>query len=139
MSVIKVDIVSAEGKIHQGEALLVAAPAEMGEVGIAPRHAPLLTQLRPGEVRVNTPEGETLHFFVGGGVLEVQPDLVTILADTAMRGADADEAAAIEAKRRAEEAMQNASSEMDLAKAQSDLVEAAARMEFVKKMKGASH
>lgn len=135
MHKLHVDIVSVEGHIHSGDAQLVVAPAEMGEVGIAPRHAPLLTQLRPGEVRVNTPDGQTLRFFVGGGMLEVQPDQVTILADSALRGADADEAAAVESKRQAEEAMQSASSEMDLSRAQADLVEAAARLEFVRKIK----
>lgn len=139
MQNIHVDIVSVEGHIHSGEARLVVAPAEMGEVGIAPRHAPLLTQLRAGEVRVNTPDGQTLRFFVGGGMLEVQPYQVTILADSALRGADADEVAAVEAKRQAEDAMKNAASEMDLARAQADLVEAAARLEFVRKIKGNAH
>lgn len=114
---------------------MVFAPAEMGEVGIAPRHTPLLTRLKPGEVRVKTPAGEELRFFVGGGILEVQPRLVTILADTALRAKDADEAGAAEAKRQAELALAGAKTEMDLAKAQASLVEAAARLEFVKKLK----
>jgi F-type H+-transporting ATPase subunit epsilon len=130
-----VDIVAAEGDIHHGEAQMVFAPAEMGEVGIAPRHAPLLTRLKPGEVRVKTETGEELRFFVGGGILEVQPKLVTILADTALRAKDADEAAAADAKRQAETALAGAKTEMDLAKAQASLVEAAARLEFVKKLK----
>lgn len=134
MTELKVDIVSAEGNIHQGEAAMVFAPAEMGEVGIAPRHAPLLTRLKPGEVRVKTPNGEELQFFVGGGILEVQPHLVTVLADTAIRGEDADMEAAEAAKLRAEEALKGASSETDLAKAQAELTEAAARFEFVKKL-----
>lgn len=135
MANLHVDIVSAEGDIHHGEATMVFAPAEMGEVGIAPRHTPLLTRLKPGEVRVRTPAGEELRFFVGGGILEVQPRLVTILADTALRAKDADEAAAAEAKRQAELALAGAKTEMDLAKAQASLVEAAARLEFVKKLK----
>lgn len=135
---LQVDIVSAEGQIHYGPAAMVFAPAEMGEVGIAPRHAPLLTRLKPGEVRVQTPAGEELRFFVGGGILEVQPRLVTILADTALREKDADEAAATEAKRQAEAALAGARTEVDLAKAQSSLVEAAARLEFVKKLRDTS-
>lgn len=135
MATLHVDIVSAEGHIHHGEAQMVFAPAEMGEVGIAPRHTPLLTRLRPGEVRVKTAQGEELSFFVSGGLLEVQPRLVTVLADTALRAKDADEAAAAEAKRKAEAALAGAKTEMDLAKAQTELVEAAARLEFVQKLK----
>lgn len=135
MADLRVDIVSAEGNIHQGEAAMVFAPAEMGEVGIAPRHAPLLTRLKPGEVRVTTPEGENLQFFVGGGILEVQPHLVTVLADTAIRAKDADEAAAAAAKASAEEKLANAAGEMDMAKAQAELAEAAARLQFVQKLK----
>jgi F-type H+-transporting ATPase subunit epsilon len=138
-STLHVDIVSAEGDIHHGEAQMVFAPAEMGEVGIAPRHAPLLTRLKPGEVRVKTESGEELRFFVGGGILEIQPTLVTILADTALREKDADEAAAADAKRQAEAALAGARTEMDLAKAQASLVEAAARLEFVKKIKNVTH
>ena len=108
MSTIHVDIVSAEGEIYSGEAGMVYAPAKLGDVGIAPRHAPLLTELRPGGVRVQPAEGgEELYFYVSGGVLEVQPHLVTVLTDTALRARDIDEAAALEAKRRAEEALQN--------------------------------
>ena len=135
MPALHVDIVSAEGHIHSGEAQMVFAPAEMGEVGIAPRHAPLLTRLTPGAVRVKTPSGEELQFFVGGGILEIQPYLVTVLADTALRAKDADEAAALAAKQSAEEKLAGAQSEMDLAKAQSELIEAAARLQFVKKLK----
>src|SRR5690349_1500434 len=98
-----VDIVSAEGNIHSGDAQMVFAPAEMGEVGIAPRHAPLLTRLKPGTVRVQDVDGTEQQFFVGGGILEVQPYLVTVLADTALRAKDADEAAAAKAKQSAEE------------------------------------
>ncbi len=135
MSQLHVDIVSAEGHIHSGEAAMVFAPAELGEVGIAPKHSPLLTRLKPGEVRVKTADGEQLYFFVSGGLLEVQPHLVTVMADTALRAKDADEAAAADAKRAAEEAVENAKGEMDLARAQAELVEAAARLHFVKKLK----
>ena len=135
MAEIQLDIVAAEGEIHSGKAVMVVAPATMGEVGIAPRHAPLLTALKPGEMRVETPEGEQLRFFVGGGVLEVQPDRITVLADTALRGEDADEAAAAEAKKAAEKAMEGASEESDLARAQAELAEATARLEFVRKLK----
>ncbi|MES0873147.1 F0F1 ATP synthase subunit epsilon [Sinimarinibacterium thermocellulolyticum] len=135
MANIHVDIVSAEGHIHSGEAQMVFAPAEMGEVGIAPRHAPLLTRLKPGTVRVQQPGAEALEFFVGGGILEVQPYLVTVLADTALRAKDADEAAALAAKQAAEERLAGAKSEMDLARAQAELVEAAARLQFVQKLK----
>ena len=135
MSQLHVDIVSAEGHIHSGEAAMVFAPAELGEVGIAPKHSPLLTRLKPGEVRVKTADGEQLYFFVSGGLLEGQPHLVTVMADTALRAKDADEAAAADAKRAAEEAVENAKGEMDLARAQAELVEAAARLHFVKKLK----
>ena len=138
MANIHIDIVSAEGAIHSGEATMVFAPAEMGEVGIAPRHAPLLTRLKPGTVRVKTPDGQELQFFVGGGILEIQPYLVTVLADTAMRAKDADEAAALAAKQAAEEKLAGAKADIDLARAQAELIEAAARLEFVKKIKGGS-
>jgi F-type H+-transporting ATPase subunit epsilon len=139
MATLKVDIVSAEGHIHHGEAAMVFAPAEMGEVGIAPRHAPLLTRLKPGEVRVKSADGSEQQFFVSGGILEVQPSLVTVLADTALRAKDADEAAAIEAKRRAEEAMSNAKSDIDMARAQAELAQAAALVQFLQKIKKGSH
>lgn len=131
----EVDIVSAEGQIHHGPATMVIAPAEMGDVGIAPRHTPLLTRLKPGTVRVQIEGGEELQFFVGGGILEVQPYLVTVLADTAMRAKDADEAAAAKAKQDAEDRLASAGSEIDLAKAQAELIEAAARLQFVKNLK----
>jgi F-type H+-transporting ATPase subunit epsilon len=135
MANIHVDIVSAEGHIHSGEAQMVFAPAEMGDVGIAPRHAPLLTRLKPGTVRVQQPGGEELEFFVGGGILEIQPYLVTVLADTALRAKDADEAAALAAKQAAEEKLAGAKDEMDLARAQAEIIEAAARLQFVQKLK----
>ena len=135
MTTIHVDIVSAEGHIHHGEAAMVFVPAAEGEVGIAPRHAPLLTTMKPGTVRVQTPQGEELSFFVGGGILEVQPHLVTVLADTALRAKDADETAALKAKQDAEAKLAGAKGEMDLKQAQQELIEAAARLEFVKKLK----
>ncbi len=132
---LKVDIVSAEGEIYAGKASMVFAPAEEGEVGIAPRHAPLLTRLKPGVVRVQL-EGEEQEFFVSGGLLEVQPSLVTVMADTAERAHDIDEAAAAEAKKRAEEALSQAGSDIDLARAQAELAEAAARLHLVTKLRG---
>ena len=127
MSVIHVHIVSAEGEIYSGDAAMVFAPAKLGDVGIAPRHAPMLTSLRPGEVRVQPADGgEEQFFFVSGGMLEIQPHLVTILADTAIRAHDLDEAAALEAKKRAEELIADHLDEVDLAVARSQLIEAAA-------------
>ena len=139
MTTIHVDIVSAEGHIHHGEAAMVFAPAGQGEVGIAPRHAPLLTTLRPGTLRVQTPSGEMLQFFVGGGILEVQPKLVTVLADTALRAKDADATAAAKAKAEAEAKLAGAKTEMDRKLAQQELVEAAARYEFVQKLQSPAH
>jgi F-type H+-transporting ATPase subunit epsilon len=136
MATIRVDIVSAEGEIHSGEATMVFAPAKMGEVGIAPRHAPLLTALNPGEVRVQTVEGKEESFYITGGMLEVQPHLVTVLADTALRGDQLDEAAALAAKQAAEEALKGVSSETDLKRAQAELVEAEARFRAAQKLKG---
>ena len=139
MANLHIDIVAAEGHIFSGEAVMVFAPAAMGEVGIAPRHAPLLTTLKPGAVRVQKADGTELPFFVGGGILEVQPHLVTVLADSAMRGEDADEAAAAAAKQDAESKLAGATSQMDMAKAQAELIEAAARLEFVKNLKTKTH
>ena len=136
MATIQVDIVSAEGEIHSGEALMVFAPASMGEVGIAPRHAPMLTTLRPGEVRVQDTEGNEETIYVTGGMLEVQPNQVTILADTALRGDQLDEAAALEAQRQAEEALRGAATETDVARAQAELAEARARYRAAEKLKG---
>jgi F-type H+-transporting ATPase subunit epsilon len=133
---IHVDIVSAEGEIFSGEAAMVFAPARMGDVGIAPRHAPLLTQLRPGEVRVETVEGEEKFFYVTGGVLEVQPHLVTVLADSALRADQLDEEAAFAARERAREALEGGAGEIDLAQAQAELVEAEARYRAAQKLKG---
>jgi F-type H+-transporting ATPase subunit epsilon len=137
---IHVDIVSAEGEIYSGLAEMVHAPAEMGEVGIAPRHTPLVTRLRPGDIRVDEGGGkELLHFYVSGGMLEVQPHLVTVLADTAIRAADLDESAALEAKQRAEDALAGKLAEFEYAKAQAELAEAVAQLralEKVRKRKG---
>ena len=136
MATIHVDIVSADGEIYSGDAGMVFAPAKMGDVGIAPRHAPLLTELRAGAVRVQPPDGgEELHFYVSGGVLEVQPHLVTVLADTAMRARDIDEAAALEAKNRAEEALRNREAAIDYARAQAELAEAAARLRALEQLR----
>ncbi|WP_428100555.1 F0F1 ATP synthase subunit epsilon [Candidatus Rariloculus sp.] len=133
---IHVDIVSAEGDIYSGEADWVFAPGKLGELGIAPRHAPLLTELKPGEVRVETTDGEEMFFFVTGGVLEVQPHLVTVLADSAVRGDDLDEAAALEARERAREMLAGRRDEIDIAQAQAELVEAEARYHAAQKLKG---
>lgn len=136
MSTIQVDIVSAEGEIHKGEAVMVFAPARMGEVGIAPRHAPMLTALKPGEVRVQDAEGKERSFYVTGGMLEVQPNQVIILADTALRGDQLDAAAALAAQKEAEAALKGASEETDLARAQAELEEAQARYRAAQKLKG---
>ena len=136
MNTIKVDIVSAEGEIHSGDATMVFAPASMGEVGIAPRHAPMLTTLRPGEVRVQDAEGNEETIYITGGMLEIQPRQVTILADTALRGDQLDEAAALEAQRQAEEALRGASEETDVARATAELAEARARYRAAQKLKG---
>ena len=136
MATIQVDIVSAEGEIHSGEAKMVFAPAAMGEVGIAPRHAPLLSPLNPGEVRVVTLDDKEEGFYITGGLLEVQPHAVTILADTALRGDQLDEAAALAAKQEAEKALDGISSETDLKRAQAELAEAEARYRAAQKLKG---
>jgi len=133
---IQVDIVSAEGEIYSGNARMVFAPARMGEVGIAPRHAPLLTALKPGEVRVEDTDGKEHFFYITGGMLEIQPHLVTVLADTALRGEQLDEAAALSAKQHAEEALKGISDETDLARAQAELAEAEARYRAAQKLKG---
>ena len=136
MATIKVDIVSAEGEIHSGDAAMVFAPASMGEVGIAPRHAPMLTTLKPGEVRVQSEEGDEEAFYITGGMLEIQPNQVTILADTALRGDQLDEAAALAAQQQAEKALEGASQETDIARANAELEEARARYRAAQKLKG---
>ena len=135
MSTIHVDIVSAEGEIHSGSAEMVYAPAVMGELGIAPRHTPLVTRLKPGEIRVDTGSGEMKHFYVSGGILEIQPHVVTVLADTAIRAADIDEAAAVEAKRKAEEALSGHQAEFEYAKAQAELAEAVAQLRAIENLR----
>jgi F-type H+-transporting ATPase subunit epsilon len=130
-----VDIVSAEGNIHSGDAQMVFAPAEMGEVGIAPRHAPLLTLLKPGEVRVQTPDGQEQHFFVGGGALEIQPNRITVLADTALRAKDLDEAAALAAKQRAEDALRGATDKLEQAEALKELVRMNEQIKMIQKLR----
>jgi len=136
MAIIHVDIVSAEGEIYSGTANMVYAPARMGEVGIAPRHAPLLTALKPGEVRVEDTDGKEHFFYVTGGMLEIQPHLVTVLADTALRGDQLDEAAALAAQQEAEEALAGISEETDLERAQQELAEARARYRAAQKLRG---
>ena len=121
---LQVDIVSAEQEIYSGMAEMVFAPAEMGEIGVAPRHTPLITKLNPGEVRVKVNEDESYPFYVSGGIIEVQPHLVTILTDTAIRAKDIDEAAALEAKAKAEEELADKSGKIDYATAQARLAEA---------------
>jgi len=136
MATIQVDIVSAEGEIHSGDAAMVFAPASMGEVGIAPRHAPMLTTLKPGEVRVQDADGNEETFYITGGMLEVQPNRVTVLADTALRGDQLDEAAALAAQQDAEKALEGASDQTDVARAQAELAEARARYRAAQKLKG---
>jgi len=132
---IHVDIVSAEGEIFSGPATMVFAPASEGDVGIAPRHAPLLSLLKAGEVRVKTADGAEHHFFVGGGALEVQPNKVTILADTAMRARDIDEAAALAAKQRAEEALRDKAGHITQAEALAELARAAAQLKLLERLR----
>ena len=132
---IHVDIVSAEGELFSGPAAAVFAAASQGDIGIYPRHAPLLTLLKPGEVRVETPEGEEQHFFVGGGALEVQPSKVTILADTALRAKDIDEAAALAAKQRAEDALRDKAGHISIAEAQAELARAAAQLKLLERLR----
>lgn len=129
-----VDVVSAEGELYAGNAEMVFVAAEMGEVGIAPRHAPLLTRIRPGALRIKREGQPEEAFFVSGGILEVQPHLVTILADTAERAENLDQAAAEEARKSAKEAVSSAEQRVDLAQAQSELAEAEARLALIKRM-----
>ncbi|MDX1653751.1 MAG: F0F1 ATP synthase subunit epsilon [Candidatus Competibacteraceae bacterium] len=130
-----VDIVSTEREIFSGTAEMVSATAEMGEVGILPRHSQMLTRLKPGQVRVHITEGQEEVFYVSGGVLEVQPHIVTVLADTVERAADLDEAAAQEAKQRAEQALADRKSDFDYARAQADLAEAIAQLRAIERLR----
>jgi F-type H+-transporting ATPase subunit epsilon len=133
---VHVDIVSAETTLFSGLAEMVVVPGVSGELGIYPRHAPLLTQLKPGVVRLTLPnQADDELIYVSGGILEVQPDHVTVLSDTAIRGHDLDEAKALEAQKRAEEAMKSRDSAMDLARAQAELAEAAAQLFAIKKLR----
>ena len=129
-----VDIVSAEQEIYSGTAEMVFAPLSTGEVGVLPRHAPLIARMKAGEVRVRT-GSEELQFYVSGGVLEVQPHVVTVLADTAIRARDMDEAAAQLAKQRAEEALKDRKADIDYAQAQADLAQAVAQLHFIHKLR----
>ena len=133
MNTMKVDVVSAEESIFSGTARFVALPGEMGELGIYPRHTPLITRIRPGSVRIQTADGQEEFIFVAGGILEVQPDRVTVLSDTAIRGKDLDEAKATEARKSAEEALKNASSKIDVARATSELAILAAQIAALRK------
>lgn len=130
-----VDIVSTEREIFSGTAEMVSATAELGEVGILPRHSQMLTRLKPGQIRVKISEGEEQVFFVSGGLLEVQPHVVTVLADTAERASNLDEASALEAKQRAEQALVNRKSDFDYAKAQTELAEAAAQLRAIERLR----
>jgi F-type H+-transporting ATPase subunit epsilon len=132
---VHVDIVSAEKEIFSGNAEMVFAPAELGEVGISPRHAPLITKLNPGEVRVKVSDTESYPFYISGGLLEVQPHLVTILADTAIRAKDIDEAAAMEAKAKAEEALADKSGKIDYATAQVQLAQAVMQLRTLDRLR----
>ena len=136
MSAIKVEIVSAEIAIFSGEASMVVAPGKDGDLGIAPMHTPLLTTLRPGEIELHKEGAEKEYIYVTGGILEVQPHMVTILADSATHSDELDEEAALQAKNQAEEALKGADKKEDLEQAQAQLVEAAARYNAVKKLKG---
>jgi F-type H+-transporting ATPase subunit epsilon len=132
---IHVDIVSAEGQIFSGEASMVFVPGSQGELGIAPRHAPLLTTLKAGEVRVQSEGAEEQSFYVGGGSLEIQPNLVTVLADTAARARDLDEAAALAAKQRAEDAVRERTDKLDIAEAQAELARAMAQLRAIERLR----
>ena len=136
---IHVDVVSAEELIFSGLAEFVVLPGEAGELGILPGHMPLMTRIKPGAVRVKMPDDKEELIFVAGGLLEVQPDLVTVLADTAIRGADLDQAKAMEAKKLAEEAMVNRGSEMDYARAQVELAEAIAQLAAIDRLRKQRH
>ena len=132
---VHVDIVSAEASIFSGTATMVIASGVMGELGILPRHSPLLTKLKPGEVRVQRPEGEDEFYYVSGGMLEVQPHCITVLADTAIRAKDLDEAAALQAKERAEQLLKDKQSDIDLAQAERELAEAIAQLQAIQKLR----
>ena len=135
MATLHVDVVSAEEQIFSGEAKFVALPGESGELGILPKHTPLITRIKPGAVRIERPDGSEEFVFVAGGILEGQPNRVTVLADTAIRGKDLDEAKAVEAKKQAEEALKNAKSELDQAAIQNELLTLAAQVAALRKFR----
>ena len=136
VATVHIDVVSAEESIFSGEAEFIAAPAQMGEVGIYPHHAPMITSIKPGALRIKLADkNEEQLIYISGGILEVQPGVVTVLADTAIRGGDLDEAKAKAAKKAAEEAMKNRSSDVDYAKAQAELAEAIAQIQAIQKLR----
>ena len=136
VATVHIDVVSAEESIFSGEAEFIAAPAQMGEVGIYPHHAPMITSIKPGALRIKLADkNEEQLIYISGGILEVKPGVVTVLADTAIRGHDLDEAQANEAKKAAEEAMKNRSSDVDYAKAQAELAEAIAQIQAIQKLR----
>ena len=135
MSTIRCDIVSAEAEIFQGEATLVVATGELGELGIAPRHAPLITRLKPGKVVITQPDGSVLDFAIGGGILEVQPQVVTILADTAIRADEIDEEKVRKAKEEAERVLAGRGEAMDVAEAQKKMAEVAAQLQALERLR----
>tara|TARA_B100000902_G_scaffold308937_1_gene298236 strand:- start:4 stop:429 length:426 start_codon:yes stop_codon:yes gene_type:complete len=132
---IKLDIVSAEEELFSEDVEMIYAPAEMGDVGISPKHTPLITRLRPGDVRAQISKDEMKTFYVSGGILEIQPNEVTILSDTALREDDLDEERALEAERIAKEAMKNSANDIDSSKAKSELLQAAAQLRLIKKLR----
>ena len=134
MSTMQVEVVSAETEISSGEASMLIATAGSGELGIYPNHTPLLTNLKPGDVRVQTPDGEEQVIYVSGGILEVTPKKVTVLSDTALRADDIDEAAALEAQKKAEQALKDSNADIDFARAKAELAQAAAQLQALKKM-----
>ena len=136
-STIRCDIVSAEAEIFHGEAEMIVATGELGELGIAPRHAPLITRLKPGKVVVTLPGGEKLDFAISGGILEVQPQVVTVLADTAVRAKDLDEASALRAKEQAERALADRTDAVEIAQAQAQLAQAAAQIQAIEQLRKA--
>ena len=135
MSTIRCDIVSAENEIFHGNVEMVVATGELGELGVAPKHAPLITRLKPGKVVVTLPTGEQMDFAVSGGILEVQPQVVTVLADTAIRAKDLDEKAALDAKNEAERALANRTDAMEVAEAQARLAEAVAQLQALERLR----
>jgi F-type H+-transporting ATPase subunit epsilon len=135
MATFHIDVVSAEASIFSGEAKFVALPGESGELGILPKHTPLITRIKPGAVRIEKADGTEEFVFVAGGILEVQPNVVTVLADTAIRGKDLDEAKAEEAKKKAEEALRNKDAAIDYAAAQAELASAVAQLAAIRKLR----